>query len=276
MKDGSEWKNGAGNHLLPLSGKRVLVTRAHGQAVGFMELLTELGAETIAFPMIEITEPFSWESVDGALKKLPSYDSIIFTSANGVKFFFKRFIELGYELMVLKDAQICAVGPGTAKEISRLGLKVAVIPDEFRAEGLLTALDEKWIRGRRFLLARAMVAREIITEVIASKGGYIDVAIAYRTLKFSSNASELKKLLYLEGVDVITFTSPSAVSSFVSALGVDEIPSLIERSKIACIGPVTAEMAQKHRIRVDIIPGEYSMSALATAIGDYFADKRFL
>jgi len=240
-----------------------------------MELLTELGAETIAFPMIEITEPFSWESVDGALTKLSSYDSIIFTSANGVRFFFKRLIELGYELMVLKDAQICAVGTGTAKEVSKLGLKVSVIPDEFRAEGLLKALGENCIRGRRFLLARAMVAREIITEVIASRGGYIDVAIAYRTLKSSSRTGELKKLLYIEGVDVITFTSPSAVSSFALAVGVYEIPALIERCKIACIGPVTAEAAQKHRIRVDIIPGEYSMSALASAIMDYFADKSF-
>lgn len=275
MEYGSEGKNGAGNNPLPLSGKRVLVTRAHGQALSFLELLKELGAEAVAFPMIEITEPFSWESVDGALEKLSSYDSVIFTSANGVKFFFKRFIELGYELMALKDAQIYAVGPGTAKEVAKIGLKVAVIPDEFRAEGLLKALDERWIKGRRFLLARAMVAREIITEEIASRGGYIDVAVAYRTLRCPSSASELKKLLYLEGVDVVTFTSPSAVSGFALTMGTDELPVFMERCRIACIGPVTADMALKYGMRVDIIPGEYSMPALASAIADYFRDKQF-
>lgn len=273
MKNSFDNNAGASRKYFPLSGKRVLVTRAHGQSLEFLEQLKGLGAEAIAFPLIEITEPYSWKSVDGSLEKISSYDSLIFTSANGVKFFFRRFFEHAYELVQLKETKIYAVGPATAHEIIRLGLKVELVPEEFRAEGLLKVLDESWITGRRFLLARAMIAREIITETIASRGGYVDVAIAYRTVKCSSDTSLLRELFLSGRVDVVTFTSPSAVKSFAVNMRRDDLSLLLEKCKIACIGPLTAEAAQKSGFRVDIVPREYSIPALAKAIAWYFESE---
>jgi len=176
----------------PLFGKRVLVTRALEQAGDFTSILEKEGAEPIAFPTIKTTPPPSWKPLDSAVKKLSSYDWAIFTSVNGVKYFFERLYKLGYDIRELKGVKICAIGPMTARAVERLGIRVDLTPKEFKAEGLLESLGKRSIKGKRFLLARAMKAREILPEEIKRLGGRIDVVPSYKTVKPAKEAGGIK------------------------------------------------------------------------------------
>ena len=257
----------------PLFGKRVLVTRALEQAGDFTKVLEKHGAEPIAFPTIRTTAPASWKELDRAIKRLSGYDWAIFTSVNGVKYFFDRLYKLGYDIRELKGVKICAIGPMTAKAVTNLGIKVDLVPKEFKAEGVLEALGKRKIRGKKFLLARAMVAREILPEEIKRLGGKIDVAPAYRTLKPSKAAGELKELLLEGGVDIVTFTSSSTVTNFVSMFKRKELPELLKGCTIAAIGPITADTAKGYGIKVDIMPKDYTIPALTEAMAEYFKTK---
>lgn len=257
----------------PLFGKRVLVTRTLEQAGDFTKALERHGAEPIAFPTIKTTAPPSWKELDRAIKRLSGYDWAIFTSVNGVKYFFERLYKLGYDLRELKGVRICAIGPMTAKAVKDLGIKVDLMPREFKAEGVLEALGKRAIRGKKFLLARAMVAREIIPQEIRRLGGKIDVAPAYRTVKPSKEAARLGELLASGGVDIITFTSSSTVTNFVAMFKRKELPELLKGCTIACIGLITADTAKGFGIRVDIMPKDYTIPALTQAMAEHFRSR---
>ena len=158
----------------------------------------------------------------------------------------------------------------TAKAVTNLGIKVDLVPKEFKAEGVLEALGKRKIRGKKFLLARAMVAREVLPEEIKRCGGKIDVAPAYRTLKPSKAAGELKELFLEGGVDIVTFTSSSTVTNFVSMFKRKELPELLKGCTIAAIGPITADTAKGYGIKVDIMPKDYTIPALTQAMAEYF------
>ena len=254
----------------PLFGKRVLVTRALEQAGDFTKILEARGADPIAFPTIKTTTPSSWKELDRAIKRLSSYDWAIFTSVNGVKYFFDRLYKLGYDIRELKGVKICAIGPMTAKAITNLGIKVDLMPKEFKAEGVLEAFGKRKIQGKKFLLARAAVAREILPDEIKRLGGKIDVAPAYRTVKPTKAAKELRELFAEGGVDIVTFTSSSTVTNFVSMFKRKELPELLKNCTIAAIGPITANTAKGYGINVDIMPKDYTIPALTQAMADYF------
>ena len=254
----------------PLFGKRVLVTRALEQAGDFTRILEAQGADPIAFPTIKTTAPSSWNELDRAIKRLSSYDWTIFTSVNGVKYFFERLYKLGYDIRELKGVKICAIGPMTAKAVTDLGIKVDLMPKEFKAEGVLEAFGKRKIKGKKFLLARAAVAREILPEEIKRLGGKIDVAPAYRTVKPAKAAKELTELFKEGGVDIVTFTSSSTVTNFVSMFKRKELPGLLKDCTIAAIGPITANTAKGYGIKVDIMPKDYTIPALTEAMAKYF------
>ncbi|MBM4325432.1 MAG: uroporphyrinogen-III synthase, partial [Deltaproteobacteria bacterium] len=118
----------------PLLGKKILITRAREQSREFTTRLKRLGAEVIEFPTIEIVPPSSWKGVDHAVAKLKSYDWVIFTSANGVNFFFQRLKEKGKNRHLLSGSKICAIGPATAEQLRKKNIRVDLIPKEFIAE----------------------------------------------------------------------------------------------------------------------------------------------
>ncbi len=258
----------------PLFGKRILVTRALEQAGDFTRVLEKEGAEPLTFPTIKTIAPASWKPMDRAIKRLPSYDWAIFTSVNGVRYFFDRLYKTGLDVRELKGVRICAVGPMTAKAIEKLGIRVDLTPKEFKAEGLLEALGKRSIKGKRFLLARATKAREIIPEEIKRLGGRIDVVPAYRTVKPSKEVAGLREIMASGGVDVVTFTSASTVTNFVAAFKRSELPGLLKGCKVACIGPITADAARKFGLGVDIMPKDYTIPALTRAMAEHFKNIR--
>ncbi|WDT73367.1 MAG: uroporphyrinogen-III synthase [Candidatus Manganitrophus sp.] len=155
----------------PLFGKRIIVTRAKEQAPEFIDLLSSYGAEAVSFPTLEIAPPPSWVEADAAIERIEHYNWIIFTSVNGVQSFRKRLATLRKDLRVLKGISLCAIGPRTAAEVEAWSLQVDLVPSEFKAEGVLQALEGRGIAGKRFLIPRALEAREILPEEIQKKGG---------------------------------------------------------------------------------------------------------
>ncbi|MDP2690519.1 MAG: uroporphyrinogen-III synthase, partial [Deltaproteobacteria bacterium] len=254
----------------PLFGKRVLVTRALEQAGVFTKMLENNGAEPVTFPTIKTASPPSWGPLDKAIKRLSTYDWAIFTSVNGVRYFFERLTKLGYDLRELKGVKICAIGPMTEKAVRELYINVDLVPKEYRAEAILSSLGKRGIKGKRFLLPRALKAREILPDEIRTLGGHIDVAPAYKTVRPAKAAGELKRMLAEGEIDVVTFTSSSTVTNFASMLRKAELPGLLKGVKVACIGPITADTAKKFGLSVDIMPSDYTIPALTEAMADYF------
>lgn len=251
---------------LPLFGKTIAVTRAEEQAASFIQALEDKGAEPFCFPVIRTVAPEDWTPLDRALGQLASYDGLIFTSANGVGFFMQRLIETGRDIRDLKGARVYAIGPQTASRVRDLGIPVDVVPEKFVAESLIDSLaGEGDSTGRRFLLPRAAVAREILPEKLCEMGAHVDVAPAYRTLRAEVDTEALKKRLEDRTLDAITFTSSSTVTNFLEIAGPPLRP-LLKDVKIACIGPVTAETARKAGLNVAIVPETFTVAALIEAL----------
>ncbi len=254
----------------PMFGHRVLVTREH--SAGF-ESLEELGAEIIEFPTIEIVPPDDYSGLDAAIAQIHSYTWIIFTSANGVRYFLKRFFEKEKDIRDLKGIKLCAIGSKTAGEIKKYGMKVDLVPEEFRAEGLIEEFKKvgdqqspvSALKGMKFLLPRAETAREVFPEKVRELGGEIDVPVAYRTVKPELHGKRLKRFLKEGRITVATFTSAATFNNFVGLIGSDAF-DLLKGVSIAVIGPVTAKAIEKAGLKVDIMPEESTIEAMVREI----------
>ncbi len=254
----------------PMFGHRILVTRE--RSTGF-EPLEDLGAEIIEFPTIEIVPPEDYGELDSAIEKIDSYAWIIFTSANGVRYFLNRFFEKEKDIRDLKGIKLCAIGAKTAAGINKYGMKVDLIPEEFRAEGLIEAFlsevrsqkSEVSLKGMKFLLPRAEMAREVFPEKVRELGGEIDVPVAYRAIKPELHGKRLKRFLKEGRITVATFTSAATFNNFVEIIG-SEAYELLKGVSIAVIGPVTAKAIEKAGLRVDIMPKESTIEAMVEEI----------
>jgi uroporphyrinogen III methyltransferase/synthase len=255
----------------PLFGMRVLVTRENSR--GF-EPLEDLGSEVIELPTIKIVPPESWDGLDRAMDKAVRARKrkgswLIFTSANGVKYFFMRFFELEHDIRDLRGMKICAIGSKTAQEVGKFGLRVDMIPEEFRAEGLVDSFLKLSgtgdLRGMRFLLPRAERARETFPEAVREHGGRIDVPVAYRAVMPERRPKRIKGFLREGRITVATFTSGATFRNFMTIMG-DEAAELLEGVAIAVIGPVTKKAVEKYGHTVDIMPPEATIEAMVLEI----------
>ncbi|MEW6713831.1 MAG: uroporphyrinogen-III C-methyltransferase [Nitrospirota bacterium] len=258
----------------PLFGRRVLVTREHSE--GF-EALEDLGAEVIEFSTIKIVPPENWGELDAAIDKIESYNWLIFTSANGVKFFFKRFFEKERDIRDLKGIKICSIGEKTASLIKSFGIKVDLVPEQFNAEGLVksfaSGLSGNGLKGLRFLLPRAEEAREIFPEKVRELGGEIDVATAYRAVKPEVHGKRLRRFLKEGKISIATFTSAATFNNFMSIME-DDALGLLKGVAIAVIGPVTARAVEKAGLKVSIMPEEATIEAMIKSIIEWSAGSK--
>jgi uroporphyrinogen III methyltransferase/synthase len=222
----------------------------------------------IPFPVIRIAPPESWEELDRAIDRLESYRWIIFTSANGVAFFFRRLRERGRDIRDLKGIRIATIGPATASAVEAMGIRVDLVPEAFVSEGVVKALAGMDLQGSRVLLPRAQEARDVIPEGLAKMDAICDIATTYRTVRSDRSASKLVPFFDEEKVDVITFTSPSTVANFLRIMGPDfHLPAKV---RIACIGPVTEAAARKAGLPVDILQERYTIPGLVDALVAFF------
>jgi uroporphyrinogen-III synthase len=224
---------------LPLAGRRVLVTRAAHQASRLSDGLRALGAEPVEVPVLEIRSPESFAPLDAALGKLEQYDWLIFTSANSVRSVAGRARELGIDLLLIGSARIAAIGAATAAAIEQIGLKVDLVPESYVAEGLVAALAPQ-VGGKRVLLARAEIARDVIPDALRAAGATVDVIDAYRNAMPESAPALLRAALE-KGIDAATFTSSSSVTHLAAAARAAGIAFPFAGVRAISIGPITSQ-----------------------------------
>lgn len=250
----------------PLFGRRVLVTRSREQASQLSAIIEELGGEAVEFPTIKVVEPDDYAPLDRAIARLSSYHWIIFTSANGVRFFMRRLLDLGQDVRALKGVNLCAIGPKTKEALERYALRVAYVPEEYRAEEIALGLKDQVKPGNRVLLPRADIARQVLADMLRKMGAEVDEAVAYRTVPDGENAKAIRQMLVRGEIHIITFTSSSTVRNFVFLLGEPDLPKLLQGVTVACIGPVTAQTARELGLPVHVEASSYTIEGLVEAI----------
>ncbi len=251
----------------PLFGKRILVTRAREQAAELSNLLAAYGGEPVECPTIQIVPTETWGELDQAIDVLSRYHWLIFTSLNGVGPFMARLRMKGKDARALAGLRLCCIGPRTAQEIEKYGLKADVIPSEYQAEGVIAALGATGIKGQCILLPRAAVAREVLSEQLRGLGAEVQVVPVYRTVLPTVDVQRLKEQLSRQQIDVISFTSSSTVRNFVQLFrNRAELDQLTKGVRIACIGPITAGTVREQGLSVNIMPHANTVPALADAI----------
>ncbi len=257
---------------LPLFGKRIVITRAREQAGALRDALAEVGAEVIELPTIEVRNPASWAAIDAAIGRLEEFQFLLVTSANGVRNFLARLKACGRDVRDLKGLSIGAIGPATAAEFARTGVRVDFVPKEYRAEGLIEALAGQNLRGKSFLIPRAKLARDLVPRVLKERGARVEVVEAYETVTPEVPATELERLLS-PPPDAITFTSSSTVSNFAKLFPNRSLSQVLSGTAIASIGPVTSETVCKLGLEVAVEAAESTIPGLVKALLDYFREK---
>ncbi len=266
MKKGERGTDGS------LAGVRVLVGRARHQAGALSAGLRKLGASVIEIPFIEIREPRSFKSLDTAVRNLAMYDWLILTSVNGVEALSGRLRKLRATRAMKAHAahlQIAAIGPATKKALERCGMKVSVMPKEYVAESVVRSLRAK-VKGKRVLLVRAKVARDVIPRELRHAGALVDVVDAYETVLPRSSRQRLQSVLKNSGrrPHVVTFTSSSTVKNFVALLGASRsnLRPRLDGILLSSIGPVTSATLREFGLRPHIQAKEFTIPGLVAAI----------
>lgn len=249
----------------PLSGKRILVTRARKQASALSFRLVALGAEVIELPAIEIAQsPEHRQALETAIAGIPKYDWLILTSVNGVDLFFDRMQAVGARHEILDGVRIAAIGPETAKAIAGRGCKVAVTASTYTAEGLLDSLRTQPLSGVRVMLARAEGSRPVLPEGLTKMGASVDEFCTYGAAGPGNIPERAIQRLLAGEVDIATFASSSTVKNLVAILEGNVEP--LKQTSIACIGPVTAATAEELGLNVAITAREHTIPGLIDAI----------
>lgn len=250
----------------PLWGKKIVVTRARAQASVLSEKIIAHGGEAIEFPSIKIEKEADLRLLHKCLKKIDKYDWLIFTSVNAVGIFLEEMKNMDMDIRDLKGIKICAIGPATCESLQNYGLKVDIVPDEYKAEGIIEKLDDLIKPGDLVLLPRAKGARKILPQTISSWGVQIDEIPLYEAKPAAPVNRDILAEIKTGNFDFITFTSSSTVSNFVNLIGEDNLGFLSKKAKIACIGPVTASKVRDYGLKVDVMANEYTIDGLIDAI----------
>ncbi|MFC4306138.1 uroporphyrinogen-III C-methyltransferase [Cohnella boryungensis] len=256
----------------PLFGQRILVTRARSQASELVARIDDLGGEAYEFPVIETKLPESEgaeDQIKQALSGAEDYDWVMLTSVNGVDYFFRWLDRFGVDVRRFHRAKFAAVGPKTAEALASRGIRADLLPERFRAEGLLDSLEEHLLPGQTALLPRGDLAREILPKELQAKGVRTVEIDVYDTILSVPDDVWLPEMLARGEIHVVTFTSSSTVLNLLEALrrlGVKNPQEALANCEIACIGPVTAKTAEENGLKGTIFPEHYTIEGLVEAL----------
>lgn len=255
-----------------LEGKRFLLTRSAEQTVEITKKLEKFGAKVFKLPTIRIVPPKSYHDLDKAISEIENYQWIIFTSQNGVDYFFQRYRKKGKSFEVLKKIKIGAIGPATEKKIKNYHLRIVFEPKIYTSEGIIRDLKKKkfQIEGTRILLPRADIAPQWLPQELTKLGAEVTQVIAYRTMREKKVPARIKKMLRTGEIDLVIFTSSSTVKNFLSLVGKN---NLSQKVKFASIGPVTTKTAQELGLKINLQAKEPTLDGLVESILSY-ADYR--
>jgi uroporphyrinogen-III synthase len=254
-----------------LSGKTILITRPANHAHEMIRLIEESGGNTFVFPTIEIKPPITWDSCDKAIDGIYMFDGIAFTSINSVEFFFRRFREKGLQAKELNGKIILVVGAKTKQAVEDYGLPVTIMPEKFTAQDLANMLRQDDLKGKSFLFPKGNLAKDTLPATLRMLGADIEEIIVYQTIQPNAeNIKHLRNLLSDNIIDVVTFTSPSTVKNFFYFIPKTFFP---DRTKIAVIGPTTAQAVEELGYEVDIQSENSTIENLVESISNYFLNE---
>ena len=256
----------------PLFGRTIVVTRARAQASGLVERLTDLGANCLEYPTIEVVPSEDMAPLDAAINNMETYDWLVFTSVNGVKYFFERLFALGKDVRALHHVRTAVIGPATAERLREHGLRSDIVPASYRAESVVEAFAEEKVDGQRILIPRAAEARPVLPEELRRMGADVDEVTVYHTRPVTDKAAALVDDIDNGRVDMVTFTSSSTVKNFHQMLPADRRDSLMRKVRSVSIGPITTETAEDLGIKVDVTAEEFTIPGLCDAIQAAFGD----
>ncbi|NOR50599.1 MAG: hypothetical protein GQ530_06180 [Desulfuromonadales bacterium] len=251
----------------PLFGRRVLVTRASEQAPALIDALSKLGAEAIVVPTITIIPPASFAELDQAISELEQIDYLLLTSINAVTAFFDRLETQGHDANALSGLQTVVVGPKSAEALAAHGVCADLMPEDYRAEGVVALLKDR-VSGKRLLYPKAALARDLIPAELSAAGGKVIDPVAYASAPPADAAGKLQQAL-ADGLDLLTFTASSTVQNFADLIDPESL-ALAKQIPVASIGPLTSETARKLGLNVVIEPSDSTLEDMVEAIKKYF------
>jgi uroporphyrinogen III methyltransferase/synthase len=257
----------------PLEGRTVVVTRAAEQAAALVSLLEAAGARVLQAPTIAIDPPPSWAPLDRALDALEAYTWAVFTSVNGVSMVDRRLRQRGGGWVAFARVRVAAIGPATAEALAEHGVRVAVVPEDYRAEGLVERLRGLVGPGDRVLLPRAAQTRDVLVRGLRALGAEVTEVPAYTTRRVEGGAARVREALQAGTVDVVTFTSSSTARNFAELFTEEERRRWLRKVVVAAIGPVTAATAAEYGLTTHVMPRQYTIPALAAAIVEHFGRR---
>jgi uroporphyrinogen-III synthase len=253
--------------MKPLAGRKILITRARHQAQSLASALEEKGATVVAIPAIEIIPPDSYDAFNAALWNAKKYQWLVVTSANGAEVLAERLAALKLPTAVVDTLKIAAIGPATARALGGIGLHVDEVPRQAIAESLVESLRDQ-VSGKKVLLVRAKVARDVLPEELRNAGANVDVVDAYQTVVPVTSADDVRLLFAAPSrvPDVVTFTSSSTVTNFFRLLHEANVPGWPTAMAAASIGPITSQTLRRHGIEPAVEAREYTIPGVVEAL----------
>ncbi len=244
----------------PLFGQTVLVTRPERQAKPLMRKLQQLGATTRLQPAIEIQSVSDWSAVDAAIENLATFDWLVFFSANGVRFFLDRILQLGHDLRAMATCRLAAIGPATAETLAEYHLRVDLKPETYRAEALAEQLAPQ-ATGQRCLLLRASRGREVLADTLTAASADVEQVVVYESRDVTTPKLEVAEALSAGQIDWLTVTSSAIARSLVNLFGEE-----LRNTKLVAISPLTAGVLEEAGYLPTVVAEEYTTEGLVRAI----------
>ena len=264
----------------PLFGRSIVVTRSREQAGALTAQLAALGADVLEFPCIEVLPLPDQSLVHTAIGHLPEYQWVVFTSANGVKFFWEQLKALGKDARALAPCRVAAIGPGTAQSLAERGITADFLPESFVAESVAEGLIGLGVAGQRILIPRAVSARDVLPQVLELAGAGVRVLPVYEARPDFNGRDELKSALAEGRVDFVTFASSSTVDNFFAGVPPEMLQENRDKAeagqtgrkilRFACIGPITRAALESYGFACDVEPREYTIAGLVTALAEFY------
>ncbi|AIE84305.1 uroporphyrinogen-III synthase [Fimbriimonas ginsengisoli] len=246
---------------LPLAGMTVMVTRPAAQVEDLARPLQELGAEVVTMPAIEIAQPLDRRPLDSALRNLGDYDWVVLTSVNGVDAVRRAMDEVGVPIEEMNERKLAVIGPATGAALTKAFRAPDLMPAEFVSEAIAQALGD--VAGKRFLLARADIARRDLAQILALRGAEVDEVIAYRIVR--PDATRLPATV----PNYITLTSSAGVRGTRDALVGAGLEDWLNQAALVCIGPITAGTVRELGYEPTVVAKDYTIQGMVAALVEY-------
>jgi len=261
------------NLVRPLKNKTIVLTRTVEQSNESASAFSEVGANVIIFPTLEIVPPQSWNEFDKVALNLNKIDFIIFTSAHAVKMYAKRLKELNV-VIHYKQMKVVAVGSKTYSVCEQYGIPVHIIPKKFSGEGVVEALSKFDLQNKTVFIPRSAFGKEDLPHGLSELGAIIRTATVYNvSLPTREFISESIKKLNTGKPDLFIFTSPSTFENFIQIMDLNNPVNYFKKFDIAAIGPTTRSAIESKKVKVNIIPDEFTIDGLVKKVIEYYKTK---